>query len=544
MVRRVIAFAATALLAATPVWCAGITGIRIHGNQYIAALDLPGVEGLITLTFEELGNPFDATSLEIDAQLVVPTDPAITARLPGGYFVPARFPVLIHIVPGSDPGTTVIFDGRFTIEIETPDLEFESRTPFRLLKAPDGGAFEDISMGMGIGSFRVRGASGAFSEFVLAADLRRPDQVVEGKFQGVLDTMDAYYPADISPTAYANLDTLRTQALEDFRNGDLDAAIAGAEAMDDEVVAQSGTGITDGFDGTGTVSVAGILRGVIGSLRLSLVLYRQSPLPETAVITEEFDLPSGRSLTVELSFEDAQALELRAFTITAEEVDPFDPDLLARLPVGVTVPAEFPVLVDVDHGPAAAQAFRGTWSIELETDDLGFHADTPLRLFKAANATAPFQEISNTMALGSFRVLGASGAFSQFMILSDLRSLDAVVGGKYTRLNALMTVHQGAMDPTVAADLQALLDQGELDYLAGFYGEAVAGIDEFLGLVAEQAGAGVPDIWHISDGRVNVTALLNGAARTLRFSLVLKRSPPAVDQADANRDGNVDILDV
>ncbi|MCP4654192.1 MAG: hypothetical protein GY856_02115, partial [bacterium] len=46
------------------------------------------------------------------------------------------------------------------------------------------------------------------------------------------------------------------------------------------------------------------------------------------------------------------------------------------------------------------------------------------------------------------------------------------------------------------------------------------------------------------DGRVNVTALLNGAARTLRFSLVLKRSPPAVDQADANRDGNVDILDV
>jgi hypothetical protein len=526
----------------TPVWSAGITDVRIQGNQYIASLDLTGVEGLITITFEELGVALVPTSLDIEASLVDPTSSAITSRLPNGYFIPARFPVLIHITPGTDPVTSIVFNGSYLIEIETPNLTFESRAPYRLLKAPDGDAFTDSTLGIGLGSYRVRGASGSFSEFLLAADLRRPEQVIDEKFLAIQDLLDTYTD-DITTVVRANLQAHLTAARLAFNNGNINAAISSVRSMEDEVKEQAGVGITHTFNDT-EVSVAGLLHGAIRSLHLSLILYKQTPLPETAMLSEHFDLGSGLSLTVNLRFEGSQALELDAFSISADLIDVNDPALLTRIPAGVTIPSEFPVLVEVGHGIAAAQAFRGAFSLEIETDDLDFYADTPLRLFKAVSSTASFADISSTLGLGSYRVRGASGSFSQFMILADLRELDAVITDKYNRLNALLDTYAGAIDTTVASDLQGLLDQATLDYQAGLYREAVDGIDAFLDLVEAEAGNGIPDIWHISDGRVNIAARLHGEARTLRFSLVLKRSPPAADPADANRDGNVDILDV
>src|SRR5690606_19104385 len=53
---------------------------------------------------------------------------------------------------------------------DTPELVYAPFSPYRLMKAPIGGAFRDITGSVTAGSVRSRGSGGSFSEFVMVAD--------------------------------------------------------------------------------------------------------------------------------------------------------------------------------------------------------------------------------------------------------------------------------------------------------------------------------------------------------------------------------------
>jgi len=95
---RIVWFLAACLMA-SPVWSGpGISQSSARGNQYFATVHLSGgdIGAEVTLTFE---NPveLDSTSLDVSAELVDPRGPELADRLPAGFFLPARFPVLMSI---------------------------------------------------------------------------------------------------------------------------------------------------------------------------------------------------------------------------------------------------------------------------------------------------------------------------------------------------------------------------------------------------------------------------------------------------------------
>ena len=162
-----------ACLAASPAWSGpGIRQSSVRGNQYFATVHLSGgdIGADLTLTFEDSAG-LDSTSLDVSAELVDPMDPQLAARLPTGLFIPARFPVLMCIAPNA-AGSPVTSGVAFSLELGSCDLRFTANTPLRLLKAPAGGAFQDVTETLGVGSLRLGASGGRFSEFLIAADLR------------------------------------------------------------------------------------------------------------------------------------------------------------------------------------------------------------------------------------------------------------------------------------------------------------------------------------------------------------------------------------
>ena len=210
----------------------------------------------------------------------------------------------------------------------------------------------------------------------------------------------------------------------------------------------------------------------------------------------------------------------------------------------MVIPSEFPVLIHVDAGSNVEQVFRADIAFEVETDDIDFFRDTQMRLFKAPDG-GTFSDISETYGLGSFRVLGKSGSFSELLIVRDLRSNTDVLIAKFLNLRQILINNQSEIDPPVYATLDLLLDEAENAFIAGDFALALTKIDAFLAEVEEKSGRGIPDIWVSTSGvsQVNVAAKLISEGATTRFSLVVERNPLA-DPADVNRDGVVDAADV
>ncbi len=522
----------------------GVSSVEIHGNQYVAKIvtDVTGYEALLVLTFESPDATLDATSLDVSATEVNPA--VLQARLPAGVFLPARFPVVVQINQGVDVGTAVTFQNGFTVELVTRHLELRSFSPFRLFKAPDGGAFEDITHSIGFGSFRARGSAGSFSEFVIAADLRPQARIIETKFQNVQTLFDDHNGAGIAGPTYNLLDSQRASAWSAYLVDNLPQAIDDTESMLDTIDAGSGVTIEASYDGGTDESLAGNLFGAVESLRTSLELEDLGDPDQTESVTTHLSTGGGRNLVLRVTFKGRQAIDLDDFNVSAEEVDPTDAALLARLPAGVVIPSEFPVLIHVDPGSNAEQAFRGRASFEVETDDIDFFADSNVRLFKAPDGGA-FTDITETYGLGSFRARGSAGSFSELMLVRDLRSNAAVLTAKFLALETRLQLHENDIDAVVYARLSSLLDQAKTAYQSSDLDTAKDRIDAFIDLAEAESGDGVPDIWVSTAGtlRVNVAAALLSAARTVRFNLVIERSPVA-DPADANRDGVVDELDV
>lgn len=508
--------------------CSAISG-HIHLSDEIAAgfaLRFEGATGL------------DSGSLTITAELVDPQDQGLTARLPAGTFIPGDFPVLLTIEPTA--GSAFAFRRNWTLELTTENLEFSSHVPYRLFRSPGVGRFRDITFGLGSGSFRVLAGGSDFSELLMVADLRPLDGLIGQKF----DRFAALVAASAGQIegVVDEIEGLAEAARAAYDAGDLPAALAGVQALLAFVRDQSGTAIPDTtVPAEGQVGVSGLLLSSAATLAHSLFLSLESAQGGMSGFSHVLEV-GERSVELALRFEEAFDVGPGDLAFTAELIDVHDPAFLARLPDGVHVPEEFPVLLRITPDAAREQAFSGLFEIELVTDDLAFVGDSPLRLFKAPDGGA-FEDITHSLGLGSFRVLAGGSDFSEFVIAADLRPLDEVVGDKLARLEGSLEANAGAIPVAVRVQLQAFLAQVGESVQQGETAQAIVQIDRFLTTVRRNSGETIPALWRPGEPLANVAGALRSVAATLRFSLSLAGRPVA-DPADVNRDGQVDVGDV
>lgn len=182
---------ARALLAATLVASEahGQVVVEVIGDVAHATISLADGAGEVyaaevTIEFDQPQN-LSPGSLNLTAELVDPADPVFAQRLPAGLTLDPAFPLLVTIEPpavewlfrsgfegGASPTGSLSFRNAYRVEVHTEHLAYTPGSPYRLLKAPLGGAFADVTEGVLKGSTRARGRGGAFSQFVVASDNR------------------------------------------------------------------------------------------------------------------------------------------------------------------------------------------------------------------------------------------------------------------------------------------------------------------------------------------------------------------------------------
>lgn len=233
-------------------------------------------------------------------------------------------------------------------------------------------------------------------------------------------------------------------------------------------------------------------------------------------------LPGGISAELTLSFENVVGLNLATLGLSAQLVSPSDLALLNRLPGGglVGIPGTFPVLVRVQPSAESTLSFEGVYTLSLHTDNLVFAPNTPLRLFHA-EGSEPFADITEAMGLGSYRVRGASGSFSEFLIVADTRPLPAVASEKLDALQALLDARAAAIGPGVLADLRTTLRAARTAFDAGNLPAASDKVKAFAAKVKDASGSEIPNVWRANSSVINVAGELRAAASTLMLSLAL-----------------------
>ncbi|HEX9734442.1 MAG TPA: DUF6689 family protein [Thermoanaerobaculia bacterium] len=504
-----------------------------------ARIVLPaGRVGQLRLSFADASS-LSADSLEISAEIVDPRD--LRSRLPAGTYVPPAFPVLVKIEPAQ--GARLSFRRHWTLELVTPNLDFSSHTPYRLFRAPDGDSdFEDISLGLGSGSFRAFGAGAAFSEFVIAADLRPVERVVGGKLAR-LQARLAEAESAIGSGAFDDLDELLDDTLAALQSGAVGQAVGLLDAFVDRVESASGNDVPDDtVPGDGVVGVAAQLLSTALTLRHTLVLGLQSAQGGMSGFSKRLQV-GPHTVDLVFEFEDAFVVDVDDLEIEGEIVDVNASGLRARLPQGVQVPAGFPVLIRVNPLAGRDQAFGGAFAIEVRTDSLDFLGGTPLRLFKAPDGGA-FRDITRTYGFGSFRVGGAAASFSEFVIAEDRRPIAGVVAEKFQSVGDTIDASAGDVPAAVRGQLKAALSQVRQDVEEGRPDDALAGLESLVGSIEEAAGDSIPSLWRSGESLVNVAGELVSLLETLKFSLELQEAPTVGSPGDVNQDGKVDVGDV
>jgi hypothetical protein len=269
--RKVLAFLAFVLLATLPAAAVtpGVASATVNGSSVSATVSLPGgLSADVTLSFESVTG-LNLSSLGASAQVVNPNDPALLARLSGGT-VPPGFAVLLRIEPPAAGGLS--FQGIASLEIHTHNLQYTTGCPLRIFSAHAGEPFRDVTVSMGAGSYRARGTTGGFSDFLIVSDTRPVDQVIQAKLDrlgGLLDEYEGSLPGSLYDGLSARLAAIR----DDVAQGATAAAIQDVDGFLAAVQQHSGTDIPDVWRAARDVdNVAGYLRAGAMTLRFSLAL--------------------------------------------------------------------------------------------------------------------------------------------------------------------------------------------------------------------------------------------------------------------------------
>jgi len=238
-----------------------------------------------------------------------------------------------------------------------------------------------------------------------------------------------------------------------------------------------------------------------------------------------FDI-GGIGADIKIRFENVVGLVPAAFDVTATLVNPVDPALLARLPIGglVGVPIGFPVVIRISPSADSGLSFEGMYEVSFHTHNLHLDVNVPFSLFKSPDGGA-FKDITKSEGRGSYRDDGGGGDFSDFLIVVDLQPIDAVIAAKFDDLQSTISNNAGSMPPDVVATLQADLANARTLYQSGAIRDAIDAMRVFSRYVKANSGEQIPDVWRANcSPLVNVAGLLRSGAETLRFSLDRKLS--------------------
>ncbi|NND60139.1 MAG: hypothetical protein HKN49_07705, partial [Gammaproteobacteria bacterium] len=142
----------------------------------------------------------------------------------------------------------------------------------RLVVAEDGGDFVDITDQAGSGSYRVRGSQGEFCEFMIVADLRQIDDVINGKFDRLVNVLDSNQ-SEINTTLYNELSAAISAARSAYDAQDEVGAIDELDEFMSAVRGDAGTAIPNLWRARDDlVNLDGQLRAAASTLRYSLTL--------------------------------------------------------------------------------------------------------------------------------------------------------------------------------------------------------------------------------------------------------------------------------
>ncbi len=223
----------------------------------------------LTITFDDASG-LDAASLGVSAKLIDLSDPAMLARLPDPRLTrpdPA-LPLLVTIEPPFAGGLS--FRRTARIELHTHALTYSVGSSYRLIKAPLGGSFRDITDEIASGSVRSRGTTKGFSQFLIVADLRETGVVVAEKFGWLRADVDAL-PVAEQPAFDSLVDAAQTAVdSSDYAN-----AIAALDAVRARAAARAGSAIPDVWRASrDTDNQAGALIADATTLKFSVAYLR------------------------------------------------------------------------------------------------------------------------------------------------------------------------------------------------------------------------------------------------------------------------------
>lgn len=267
--RKILPYLLLLLVTALPATAnQGIASWTVTGDSVHLNVSLPGgLGGDFSLVFEDAVG-LSLANLGISAQLVNPNDPALLARLPSS--VTPGLAALLRIEPPATGG--LAFSGIATFELHTHNLNYTAGCPLRLFSAPLGGPFTDITTNMGAGSYRARGTTGGFSEFLIVSDLRPVDQVITAKLDRLEQLLDDY-TASMPGSVYDDLETRLADIRADHAQGATSDAIQEVDGFLAAVQQQAGTTMPNVWRSARDVqNVAGYLRAAAMTLRFSLAL--------------------------------------------------------------------------------------------------------------------------------------------------------------------------------------------------------------------------------------------------------------------------------
>lgn len=198
----------------------------------------------LTLSFDDASG-LSASSLGVSASLVDISNPTLLARLPDPRLTrpESSFPLLITIEPPATGGLS--FRRSVHVEVHTHALTYALGSPYRLLKAPLGGSFRDITEDIAPGSVRARGTTGGFSQFLVLTDLRKTDDVIVAKLAW-LRTRVEELPASEQPAFNAQLDAVEAGVA----SGNFASAIGAIDAFRERAVVRAGHGLLDQWRAT------------------------------------------------------------------------------------------------------------------------------------------------------------------------------------------------------------------------------------------------------------------------------------------------------
>ena len=181
MFKKLVSFTFAAALLVQPLVMqqAYANEIKFAENRISADVVLDnGMDLQLSVAFQQSVG-LNENNVKVSIQVLDPNDPRITNRLPDYFQTSAvnGFPVLISVQPRHDRGFS--FSGEAEIEIYTQSIDYEKN--IRLFRSHAGGQFEDITTLTAAGSYRARGSTGHFSDFILLIDDRDQDVIAAAK---------------------------------------------------------------------------------------------------------------------------------------------------------------------------------------------------------------------------------------------------------------------------------------------------------------------------------------------------------------------------